>query len=104
MAACDMCEQEEAAFIVGDVSTGDQKFLGPGCFARFGLEFAKNVLPGEEVAAQLGPMFVADMIAPEAAPPEAPKRAKGKKTQAEGPAEEGPAGGTAEESAASSDG
>lgn len=58
MAECDVCEIETVAFIVGNAETGDQQFLGPACFARMGLEFAKALLPAEEIAAALGPLFV----------------------------------------------
>lgn len=55
---CDICAEEEALFMVGNMQTGDQVAFGPACFARQGLEAAKALLPAEEIAAQLGPMFV----------------------------------------------
>jgi hypothetical protein len=56
---CEVCEAEEAAFTI--IPTGPEGFpqsIGPACFARMGLEFAKTLLPAEEVATTLGPLFV----------------------------------------------
>lgn len=55
---CEVCEAEEAAFTIIPVAEGMPQSLGPACFARAGLEIAKAVLPAEEIAATLGPMFV----------------------------------------------
>lgn len=81
---------------IGDMSTGDQKFVCVGCFARFGLDFAKAVLPPEEIAAQVGPMFVNP--AREDLHEGAAKVRKGRKSKAapETKADEGEAGGPAE--------
>src|SRR5207247_10148680 len=94
--ACDTCQTEPVQFIVGNASTGEQQFLGVACFARFGLEFAKAVLPAQEIAAQLGPMFVNLSTASDQElenPP--PKRARKSKAAKEEPAQ-GQAGGPAE--------
>ena len=55
---CQLCNQEEAAFTIIPVGPGDPEILGPACFARAGLETAKAILPAEEIAQTLGPMFV----------------------------------------------
>lgn len=76
---CDICENETATFIVGNAETGEQHFMGPGCFARFGLEYAKKALPAEEIAAQLGPMLVSS---PEAPSQEAKRGGRGRRKPA----------------------
>ncbi len=55
---CEVCESEEAAFTIIPTGQGDPQSLGPACFARSGLELAKAILPPEEIAQTLGPMFV----------------------------------------------
>ena len=55
---CDICEENQAAMILGMVETGDQQFLCGPCAGRFGLDLAKNLLTPEEIAEALGPMFV----------------------------------------------
>jgi len=55
---CEVCEAEEAAFTIIPTGDGMPQSLGPGCFARSGLELAKAILPAEEIAATLGPLFV----------------------------------------------
>jgi len=56
---CDGCEAEEAAFtLIPTGADGLPESIGPGCFARRGLALAKLILPAEEIAAELGPMFV----------------------------------------------
>lgn len=55
---CSICEEEEAAFTIIPTGQGDPQILGPACFARAGLETAKQILPAEEIAQTLGPMFV----------------------------------------------
>ena len=59
MGPCDICGDNPQAMQIGNMETGDQQFVCPPCFARFALDFAKAVLPPEEIAAVLGPMFVA---------------------------------------------
>lgn len=50
---CDVCGTTEAAFLLGNLSTGDQvAFCGPD-LARFGLDTAKAGLPPEEILAVL---------------------------------------------------
>lgn len=44
--------------MVGNMLNGEQQALGPGCFARMGLEFAKSLLDPIELAERLGPLFV----------------------------------------------
>ena len=81
---------------IGNMETGQQLFVCPGCFARFGLDFAKSALGAEEVAAVLGPMFVAP-ASPAAQSAEigrTSKRARKSKAAAKSP--EGEAGGEAE--------
>ena len=96
MGPCDICGQEPQAMQIGDMTSGDQKFVCVGCFARFGLDFAKAVLPAEEVAAVLGPMFVtpAREDLHEEAKAETQKRARKSKAQKAAPERE--AGGEAE--------
>lgn len=77
---CEICAAEEAAFTIIPVAEGMPQTLGPACYARSGLEFAKAVLPPEEIAQTLGPMFVTPGRAQALA--KAPKRRK-----AEQPAE-----------------
>jgi hypothetical protein len=55
---CEICDQEEAAFSLIPTGEGMPQILGPACLARFALELAKQILPAEEIAAVLGPMFV----------------------------------------------
>ena len=55
---CQLCDEEPAAFTIIPAGQGDPQILGAACFARAGLELAKAILPAEEIAAQLGPMFV----------------------------------------------
>lgn len=94
---CEVCEAEEAAFTIIPTGEGMPQVLGASCFARSGLELAKAILPPEEIAQTLGPMFVAGIVAEEVNGPgqAAPKR--GRKSKAEAEAVEGPTGGQAEE-------
>jgi hypothetical protein len=85
---CDICGERPQAFIISDMSNGEQKFLCPGCFARFGVDFAKAILPPEEIAEQLGPMFVTP--GRQAALAKAPKSGKGRKAKANAEAEPEP--------------
>ncbi len=55
---CEVCNEEEAAFTLIPTGEGMPQILGPACFARAGLELAKAILPAEEIASTLGPMFV----------------------------------------------
>ena len=55
---CDICEANQASVILGMIETGEQQFLCPPCFGRLSLDFAKSLLTPEEIAEQLGPMFV----------------------------------------------
>ena len=55
---CEICGQEEAAFTIIPTGEGMPQSLGAACFARSGLELAKAILPAEEIAQTLGPMFV----------------------------------------------
>jgi len=93
---CSICEEEEAAFTVIPTGQGDPSIIGPVCFARSGLELAKEILPAEEIAHILGPMFVG----PAAAAREldaTPKRSKGKaRRKADVGAEPNPDGDPAE--------
>ena len=101
---CDGCQAEPVAFIVGNAESGAQQFLGPACFARFGLDFAKLLLPAEEIANILGPMFVEGSTDPATAA-QAPKRQKGKAKAAKSQdAPSGPATGSSEVAATAEDG
>lgn len=73
---CDICGSNVAAVILGVIETGEQQFLCPPCFGRVGLESAQKLLLPEEIAQQLGPMFI-DGGGGQPAPP---KRAR-KRTQ-----------------------
>jgi len=63
---CEVCEQEEATLTLIPVGEGMPQSIGGACFARFGLETAKAVLPAEEIAQILGPMFVSATPGPSA--------------------------------------
>ena len=95
MGPCDICGQQPQAIQLGNMETGEQQFICVGCAARWGLDFAKAVLPAEEIANTLGPMFVWRR---EEAPPdvtfEAPKARKSK-AKAKAAAAQGEAGGAA---------
>jgi len=101
---CKICDEEEAIFTVIPVGEGLPQILGPVCFARAGLDLAKSILPAEEIAAILGPMFVQPDTS--TALKEAHKGTiKGRKSQAKDPEpEQGPAGGEAETPAAAENG
>lgn len=58
MGPCDMCGEQPQTMQIGNMNTGEQQFVCTTCFARFGLDFAKAILPPEEIASVLGPMFV----------------------------------------------
>lgn len=72
---CEVCDAEEAAFTIIPTGDGLPQTLGPGCFARAGLELAKQILPPEEIAQTLGPMFVT--------PARAETLAKGRKSKSQ---------------------
>jgi hypothetical protein len=101
---CDICGQLPQAYIISDMSNGEQKFLCAGCFARFGVDFAKAILPPEEIAEQLGPMFVTP--GRQQALAKAPKSGRGRKakTNAEAEPEPKPDAGPAQVAAAAEDG
>jgi hypothetical protein len=101
---CEVCEQEEAVFTIIPTGEGMPQSLGPACFARSGLEFAKAVLPAEEIASVLGPMFVQPAQAPASRPAAAPKRRKSKDALSEPNEAQGPSGGSSGADAASADG
>lgn len=73
---CDTCQELEAKFMVGNMETGDQLAVCPPCAGRWGITMAKIMLPGEEVAEMLGPMFVKPPTEAAEAPAEAPKSDK----------------------------
>lgn len=58
MLTCEICGVEEAAFTVIPTGEGMPQSLGAACFARAGLNLAKEVLDPVEIAETLGPMFV----------------------------------------------
>lgn len=55
---CDICGENPQQIQLGNMETGQQQFVCASCAARWGLDFAKAILPPEEIAAALGPMFV----------------------------------------------
>ena len=103
MGLCDICGEQPQAIQLGNMETGEQQFICVGCAARWGLDFAKAVLPSEEVAGILGPMFVTPGRQ-EALDKGAAKRGRKSKAKAEAEAEaEGETGGAAEVAPAASD-
>ena len=101
---CEVCEQEEAVVtLIPTGSEGMPQSVGSACFARFGLETAKQVLPAEEIAGILGPMFVQPPAKAPAA--KAPKSKPGKAAKAPeaDTAPEGSVGGPDEEPTAAAD-
>jgi hypothetical protein len=55
---CEICEAEDAVYTVVPTGEGMPQTLGVNCFARAGLNLAKDVLDPLEIAETLGPMFV----------------------------------------------
>ena len=55
---CDICGENPQQIQLGNMETGEQKFICASCAARWGLDWAKQILPPEEIAAVIGPMFV----------------------------------------------
>lgn len=91
MALCDICETEEQKVAFGLLDSGDWKYLCPGCWMRASLDLIKEIMPAEEIAAVLGPMFVTPSRSE--AIKEQGKKTKGKRQAApepEKPAEEPP--------------
>lgn len=103
MGPCDICGEQPQAMQIGNMATGEQQFVCAGCFARFGLDFAKSILAPEEIAAVIGPMFVDP--AREDLHDEAKAQRKGRKSKAapEATEAEGETGGAPEVAAASAD-
>ena len=103
MGLCDICGEQPQAIQLGNMDTGEQQFICVGCAARWGLDFAKAILPPEEIAAILGPMFVTPGRQ-EALDKGATKRGRKSKAKAEAEAEtERKAGGAAEVAPAAAD-
>ena len=100
---CEVCNEEEAVFTMIPTGEGLPESIGAACLARRGLELAKAILPAEEIAATLGPMFVTP--AREDLHEEAAKVRKGRKSKAapEAPEDKGEAGGPAEAPAAAAE-
>lgn len=73
---CDVCEQEEGEYLFGMLNEGSN-FVGRACMARAGLEIARAVLPPEEIAEFLGPMFVNGGAASKPPPKRATRNRKG---------------------------
>jgi hypothetical protein len=100
---CQICDAEEATLNLVPTGEGMPQFVGPACFARMGLALAKEILPAEEIAATLGPLFVTP------ARKEALKGGKKSRpgdtitAEPEAVAPEGPAGGPDEVPAAAED-
>lgn len=55
---CDVCQEREAAFILGNTETGEQLTFCAPDFARWSIDFAKQILPADEITGQLGPLLV----------------------------------------------
>jgi hypothetical protein len=100
---CQICDSEEAVFTVIPTGEGLPEILGPVCFARAGLDLAKEILPAEEIAQILGPMFVNPEDRPDLK--EAHKATiRGRKSKADqAEPKEGPTGGRDAESPAAAD-
>jgi hypothetical protein len=77
---CDFCEINPAAFLVGNLETGEQQGACPPDFARLGLQMAKILLPSEEILSVLGINPPADAPADGGAQPG--KRGRKSKTAA----------------------
>lgn len=58
MGPCDICGEQPQVMQIGNMMDGSQQFVCVPCFCRFGLDLAKQVLPPEEIAQVIGPMFV----------------------------------------------
>lgn len=101
---CEMCEAEEATVTLIPTGQGSPQSIGPACLARMGLEMAKTILPAEEIAHALGPMFVAPARTEALAKASKSKPRKAQKATPAEAAPEGPAGGTTEEPAAAANG
>jgi hypothetical protein len=89
--------------MVGNTETGDQVAFCVPCYARQGLESAKAVLPAEEIAAALGPMFVQQPAEAASTSQDAPGRPKRKKATEDTQAPERSASGPPEVAAAAED-
>lgn len=81
---CEVCQAEETAFTVIPIGEGMPMSLGVACLGRWVLGEIKDVLPAEEIANILGPMFVAparqEALAKVETP--APKKSKAAKATA----------------------
>lgn len=100
---CEVCEAEEAAFTIIPTAEGMPQSLGPACFARSGLELAKAILPAEEIAATLGPLFVTPARAEAIGRGSKRRKAEEPEAEPEAKAEPAPPEGEPEEQAATSD-
>lgn len=83
---CDVCGQNEAAVVLGLISTGDQQFLCPTCYGMQGLIAAKETLEPQVIAELLGPMFV-EGAAKGAAPPKRARKGSERPQEASEPVE-----------------
>ena len=94
---CEMCEVNQASVTIIPTGEGLPQSVCSTCMARMGLELAKQLIPAEEIAATLGPMFVSP--AREDLHEDAAKVRKGRKSKAapEATAPEGETGGPVEE-------
>jgi hypothetical protein len=93
---CQICEQEEAIFTIIPVGEGMPQLLGAACYARAGLDFAKTILPPEEIMEALGPIFVTLPQAVDLELENPPAKPKARKSKAKAQADEGTAGGPPE--------
>lgn len=55
---CDVCQENPAAFILGNTETGEQVTFCAPDFARWSVDFAKRILAPEELAGLIGPLLV----------------------------------------------
>lgn len=93
---CEICNVEEAAFTILPIGEGMPQSLGPACLARWVLQNCKDVLPAEEIAQLLGPMFVAGVVAEEINGPGQAESKQGRKSKAKREAPEGTTSGAVE--------
>jgi hypothetical protein len=89
---CEICNEEDAAFTMIPTGEGLPESIGVACLARRGLELAKMILPAEEIAATLGPMFVQPPQEAPSTAQDAPGRRKRQKASKESRQAKGSAG------------
>lgn len=93
---CEICNENEAAWTLIPTGEGLPQSLCDSCLAIRGIVWSKENLPAEDIAAMLGPMFVAPAREDlhEEAKAEVAKR--GRKSKAKAETVEGQTGGAPE--------